>query len=37
MEVVLSQQNAHQALDFVKLGKSVGASEVNFSTMAPEE
>lgn len=36
MEVVLSQQNAHQALDFIKLGESVGASEVNFSTMAPQ-
>lgn len=34
MEVVLSKQNAHEALDFIELGKSVDASEVNFSTMA---
>ena len=36
MEVVLSKHNLHQALAFVELGESVGASEVNFSTMAPQ-
>jgi MoaA/NifB/PqqE/SkfB family radical SAM enzyme len=36
MEVVLSQQNAHEALQFIELGEAVGASEVNFSTMAPQ-
>jgi MoaA/NifB/PqqE/SkfB family radical SAM enzyme len=36
MEVVLSKQNAHESLDFIELGKSVGASEVNFSTMSPQ-
>ena len=36
MEVVLSKQNAHEALDFITLGEAVGASEVNFSTMAPQ-
>lgn len=36
MEVVLSRQNAHEALDFIEVGEAVGASEVNFSTMAPQ-
>lgn len=36
MEVVLSKQNAHEALQFIELGETVGASEVNFSTMAPQ-
>lgn len=34
MEVVLSKKNAHEALEFIRLGESVGADEVNFSTMA---
>jgi MoaA/NifB/PqqE/SkfB family radical SAM enzyme len=34
MEVVLSRQNAHEALEFIRLGEAAGASEVNFSTMA---
>jgi MoaA/NifB/PqqE/SkfB family radical SAM enzyme len=34
MEVVLSRQNAHEALTFIELAEVVGASEVNFSTMA---
>jgi MoaA/NifB/PqqE/SkfB family radical SAM enzyme len=36
MEVVLSRQNAHEALDFIEVGETAGASEVNFSTMAPQ-
>jgi MoaA/NifB/PqqE/SkfB family radical SAM enzyme len=36
MEVVLSRHNIHEALDFVALGESLDASEVNFSTMAPQ-
>ncbi len=36
MEVVLSKANAHEALDFIALGEVVDASEVNFSTMAPQ-
>jgi len=36
MEVVLSKQNAHEALEFIKLGKSVGVSEVNFSAITPQ-
>ena len=35
IEVVLSRQNMHEALDFIKLGESIGASEVNFSAMTP--
>ncbi|GIK43734.1 MAG: hypothetical protein BroJett011_75670 [Chloroflexota bacterium] len=35
MEVVLSRQNAHEALAFIELGEAVGASEVNFSAMTP--
>jgi MoaA/NifB/PqqE/SkfB family radical SAM enzyme len=36
MEVVLSRQNVHEALEFIALGESLDASEVNFSTMAPQ-
>ena len=36
MEVVLSRQNAHEATAFIELGEAIGASEVNFSTMAPQ-
>jgi MoaA/NifB/PqqE/SkfB family radical SAM enzyme len=36
MEVVLSRHNIHEALDFISLGESLDASEVNFSTMAPQ-
>lgn len=35
MEVVLSRQNAHEALAFIELGEAVGASEVNFSALTP--
>ncbi|MGK7929470.1 MAG: radical SAM protein [Spirulina sp.] len=35
MEVVLSRQNAHQSREFVELGQSIGASEVNFSAITP--
>ena len=36
MEVVLSKQNAHEAIEFVELGEMVDASEVNFSTIAAQ-
>jgi MoaA/NifB/PqqE/SkfB family radical SAM enzyme len=36
MEVVLSRHNLHEALKFIELGEKLGASEVNFSTMAPQ-
>lgn len=36
MEVVLSRQNVHEAMDFIALGEKLDASEVNFSTMAPQ-
>lgn len=36
MEVVLSRHNVHEALGFIALGESLDASEVNFSTMAPQ-
>jgi len=36
MEVVLSRQNAHEAVAFIDFGEAIGASEVNFSTMAPQ-
>jgi MoaA/NifB/PqqE/SkfB family radical SAM enzyme len=36
MEVVLSRQNAHEALDFIRLGEEVGVTEVNFSAMTPQ-
>lgn len=36
MEVVLSRHNIHEALAFIELGKQLAASEVNFSTMAPQ-
>jgi MoaA/NifB/PqqE/SkfB family radical SAM enzyme len=36
MEVVLSRHNLHEALDFIRLGEALDASEVNFSTMAPQ-
>jgi MoaA/NifB/PqqE/SkfB family radical SAM enzyme len=36
MEVVLSRQNSHEALKFIEIGETAGASEVNFSTMAPQ-
>ncbi|MCQ3930205.1 MAG: hypothetical protein DPW16_07070 [Chloroflexi bacterium] len=36
MEVVLSRQNAHEAELFIEVGEKLGASEVNFSTMAPQ-
>jgi MoaA/NifB/PqqE/SkfB family radical SAM enzyme len=36
MEVVLSRHNVHEALAFIELGESLDASEVNFSTMAPQ-
>jgi len=35
IEVVLSRQNEHEALAFIKLGELVGASEVNFSAITP--
>jgi MoaA/NifB/PqqE/SkfB family radical SAM enzyme len=36
MEVVLSRSNAHEALKFIEVGESLGASEVNFSAMTPQ-
>lgn len=36
MEVVLSKQNAKEALKFIQLGESLGAAEVNFSALTPQ-
>lgn len=36
VEVVLSRANAHQSLEFIEFGESLGAAEVNFSAMTPQ-